>query len=711
MQNLFKKKKVIIKIFLIMVLSFILSLALSLFWCDDLWKLKNIFAFFENLDNNISFNRVLVLFYMLFYIGLHLVLPIKKMYKWLFRKRWLIGVCILLFLTLNRYHGDSIGYYYNVIQPGEGTELSLPILGETRSIRSDEFIVNTPSILASSYGDSAFAKYNSILRGTETLNIITGVYLGLATIACAPWELVYAVLPLEYAFSFCWYAPIILSFLMSIEIFYIISKKNKKVAMLGAILVICSSFYLWWGFPTYFISGPGTIVCLYYFLNNKNKYLKYIFGIGIAICFSNFVVNLYPAWQVPFGYMFLIIGIWTIWENLEKIKKLNKMEWIILICSIFIALSLIFSYLYMIRDYVEIINATVYPGKRSDTGTFALPKLFYYTQAPFYAYKDIGNASEVGVFFNLFPLPTILAFYYWLVQRKKNWLTGGLLLIQIPMLIYISIGLPEIIAKITLLSYSTGTRTADVIGIIQVYFIIIILSHYKDEKKIPFKIAIPTGILIAGVAIFMTKQKYPDYLDNCLCVIMIVIVTYASVVLITRYNKKMMNSFVILMVGISIITAIYIRPLMKGLDAIYSKPVVEKITEIQEQEDAIWLTCGLEPVLSSFNVACGAPTINSVNIYPNMTLWRKLDDKNLYNKIYNRYAHITIRLTNEKTNFELIQDDWIQINLSYEDIKITGATYLLSTTDMCYNFDNKYVKFEKKYEENGLVIYKMNYKK
>lgn len=78
MQNLFKKKKVIIKIFLIMVLSFILSLALSLFWCDDLWKLKNIFVFFENLDNNISFNRVLVLFYVLFYIGLHLVLPIKK---------------------------------------------------------------------------------------------------------------------------------------------------------------------------------------------------------------------------------------------------------------------------------------------------------------------------------------------------------------------------------------------------------------------------------------------------------------------------------------------------------------------------------------------------------------------------------------------------------------------------------------------------------
>ena len=115
----------------------------------------------------------------------------------------------------------------------------------------------------------------------------------------------------------------------------------------------------------------------------------------------------------------MIIGIWTIWENLEKIKKLNKMEWIILICSIFIALSLIFSYLYMIRDYVEIINATVYPGKRSDTGTFALPKLFYYTQAPFYAYKDIGNASEVGVFFNLFPLPTILAFYIGLSKGKK----------------------------------------------------------------------------------------------------------------------------------------------------------------------------------------------------------------------------------------------------------------------------------------------------
>lgn len=142
------------------------------------------------------------------------------MYAWMFNKRWWLGVTVLLFLTANRYHGDSIGYYANTIQPGQGSEATIPVLGVTRAIRSDEFVATTPSVLASTYGETPYAKYNSIMRGSETLNITNGVFLGYATLGYAPQELVYAVLPVEYAFSFCWWFPLIFGFLMSLEIFY-----------------------------------------------------------------------------------------------------------------------------------------------------------------------------------------------------------------------------------------------------------------------------------------------------------------------------------------------------------------------------------------------------------------------------------------------------------------------------------------------------------
>lgn len=59
----------------------------------------------------VSLNRAFLLFFVLFFIGLHFILPVKKMYDRIFEKRWLVGILLLLFLTVNRYHGDSITYY------------------------------------------------------------------------------------------------------------------------------------------------------------------------------------------------------------------------------------------------------------------------------------------------------------------------------------------------------------------------------------------------------------------------------------------------------------------------------------------------------------------------------------------------------------------------------------------------------------------------
>lgn len=61
-----------------------------------------------------------------------------------------------------------------------------------RPIRTDDYIVSTPNILASQYGITPFGTYNNVLRATDTLNLVTGVYIGLPTLILAPWELVYA---------------------------------------------------------------------------------------------------------------------------------------------------------------------------------------------------------------------------------------------------------------------------------------------------------------------------------------------------------------------------------------------------------------------------------------------------------------------------------------------------------------------------------------
>lgn len=706
--KIFSKKWV--QIVIILFLSMSWALIISTVVTGRLWQIETLQNNLANLPIWLSINRAYILFFILFYIGLHFVFPIKKMYTWIFEKRWLLGILLLVFLTVNRYHGDSIEVYYETIQPGEGSPSSVPIFGETRDIRSDEFIVSTPAILASTYGDNAYEKYNDILRGTDTLNIISGIYGGYATLGYAPWELVYLVLPVENAFSFCWFAPLIFGFLMVMELFYIISKKNKLISAMGAFLVICSSFYLWWGFSSYYIAGPGTIVCLYYFLNSDMRWKKLAYALCTAVCFSMFVTNLYPAWQVPLGYMFLAIGVWMLYENWQRVKNLRWKDWAIVGGCILFMCSLIVAYFVVSKDYIQAISATVYPGERVDNGSFSLYKLMFYSQAPFYAYQEIGNASETGVFFSLFPIPTIMAAYMWIRQKKKDWLIGGLLLVEIPMLIYVTVGMPEIIAKVLLFSHSTSIRTADILGLIQIVLMVAILSRRSGCAKIPVVLAVILGTITGGLAIFVSKKYYPEYLNSMQCALMFIIIVLFCIGLILELKPRMKALLAFGLIGVSIFTGMYIRPVMKGLNAIYSKPVAKEIQEIQKKEgNAKWITMGLEPVLPAFSVSCGAPTVNSVNTYPNIELWEKLDVEDKYESVYNRYAHVTIELTEDATAFEIIQADWIKVLISYEDLSKTGANYLLAGGEVDLQLNNEWVQFEKMYEQGGIAIYKILY--
>lgn len=694
------------------ILNFLLSaswaLIIAVFFTGHFWQMNNIRQNVATLRIWISLNRAFLLFFVLFFVGLHFIFPVKKMYMWIFEKRWLIGFLILLFLTVNRYHGDSITFYNEIIQTSGGDDSSVPIFGKTRGIRSDEFRVDTPSTLASGYGDYPYGKYNEIMRGTKTLNIVTGVYIGYVTLARAPWEFAYMMIPKEYAFSFCWYIHIILGFLVTIELFYIITKGNRLLSVAGAFLILFSSFYLWWSFSVYFISAPGTIVCIHYFLNNKSIWKKIILGIGTALCFSNFILNLYPAWQVPLGYMFLAVGIWCLHENWERIKKLQMKEWMVVLGILVLVASFVISYINVASEYIISINSTLYPGKRIDTGGFKLHKLFYYAQAPFYAYQDVGNSSEAGVYFSLFPVPTIMAIYCIIKERKKDWLTGGLLLVQIPMLIYVTIGFPKIIAKFTLFSHSTPKRLVDVVGLIQVYFIVLIMSHYKDNVKLPKIAAGIIGVVTAGVSIWISSYNYPNYMSVIQKIVMFGIIVMASICLMIDLKGKRQTVFLLGLIAISLYTGIYIRPVIKGFDAIYSKPVAKEIKRIVENDkEAKWISQGTVE-LSAFSIACGAPTVNSCNIYPNLELWKKLDPDDKYSEVYNRYAHVDVELTNQKTSFEIVYGDHIKVNLSYNDIEKTGATYLLYKGNQ-KPIKNEYVQFEKLYEENDISIYHMQY--
>jgi hypothetical protein len=106
----------------------------------------------------------------------------------------------------------------------------------------------------------------------------------------------------------------------------------------------------------------------------------------------------------------------------------------------------------------------------------------------------------------------------------------------------------------------------------------------------------------------------------------------------------------------------------------------------------------------------GAATINSTNVYPNLDRWRLLDPDRSEEEVYNRYAHITINLSNrdEETRFILDSADLITIRLNTRDLEKLEVGYVLSQRDLS-GFSNEDVSFIPLKNANGFTIYQLKY--
>ncbi|MDO5310733.1 MAG: hypothetical protein Q4E94_02365 [Clostridia bacterium] len=678
---------------------------------------------FQGLFDSVSGERILLLTILFMFIALHFILNIKKMYNWMFRYRYVVATAIVVFLVCMQYNFSSISMFDQYIQPGEGSEYVQPVFGSARPIRSDEWLVGTPKRLSTAFDAQPYGQYSYIMRGTQTSNAaIAGTYLNYASLAT---PLVFGTFFLGNTFglSIAHCGMLVFSFMVSFELCLILTKQKRLLSLAGAFLIVCSSYFMWWSYPGCIITAQAAIVCFYYYLHAKKLHSRILYSFGLGIFLAWFVVTLYPAWQVPICYLFVGLLIWVIASNRDKFQTMKWHHWLILVGAFVLTATLVLTYLRGNADYVKGMSTSVYPGHRVSTGgePNMVSKLFLSAYAPLYPFMNISNPSEMSSFLTFFPLPIIASIWYMCKTKKRDFLSIFIIAFSAIMISYIVFGWPEKLCTLTLMSYSMPCRVVDIIGVAQIYLLMRVLSRY-NKPEIP-RVKAPIAIAIGGIIGILSIYSCNSMLGAEISIQHSIIKVYAALVvvgfafsgfiLLATNKTRIKNIFCLALIAISVITGLTVHPLQKGLDAIYSKPLAQVVqTIIQDDPDAKWISVNGGIVPQQFLVACGAPTINSVNIYPNLELWKKLDPDKEYNDVYNRYAHIDATLTSEDTSFELIQADFFHLNLSYRDLALTKVSYLYSATALSKtDLSNPYASFELIYEENGSYIYKIHYLK
>ena len=474
-------------------------------------------------------------------------------------------------------------------------------------------------------------------------------------------------------------------------------------------MVWFSTFNMWWSIVNQLISGAAILVLFFYFLKSKNSYIRLLIGMVLAIAGADYCMNLYPAWQVPMGYIILSIMVWMI-INEKPWKTFSKKDWLFFVIDVLFMISIILRYLQVDAPYMEAIQKTVYPGSRVSYGGNSIKKLLGYFYVLFASLWDIGNPCEIGCFPVGFPLAYILMADVLFKEKKKNNLLLFLLVPLVILTCYCTFELPKIIAKVLLLTYSIPARAVDYLGLLLVIIMIVCLSEVYENKVEINLLESAIIVLISVCPALAYSVSYTSQKRVIVAIIFVGILAIISLIsILSKVDKKYFN-FKISTVFVSVcltLNAMLVNPIMVGVDAILSKPAAKKVQEIAKKDhNGKWIALN-SLANSNFLIACGAPTINSTNFIPNFSLWEKLDPEKKYEEVWNRYSHMAVGLsdTNE-SEFLVNAGDSITCVLSKEDMKKTGVKYLFSQSEILDTWKNMVTEI---YYEDNVYIYQINY--
>ena len=659
-------------------------------------------------------------FFMGLGIGLSILVNVYGMekltgivYKYRF---WISGILLILLVFLE-IHGSSILYWQNYLS--NLTNIYEPLIGISRGIRSDEWAVNTPMLLSQYYNNSGlFPYFSETIRGTLTDTfIIYGQPVRDVAIFFRPFHWGYLLLSPAKGLSFFWISRVIALFLVSFEFGMILTQKSKVLSLIYALLITWSPVVQWWfainGLVEMLVFGQLALIMITLYMNNQNYYKRSLYALVVLICAGGYILTFYPAWQVPLAYVFLVLFIGVVLENRKHFHWNKKDVGIGLGLILFLSIGMIYILAKSGGTISSVMN-TVYPGGSAETGGNQFSRLFLYPGNLFFAFSrelTYANFCELAVYFDFFPMGIILTGWVLFKQKKADIFLILMLLANTALILWCLFSWPEWLAKATLLSYSKPVRAFLAVGFLNILLLIRALVLFEGGFSKWIKVG--AALLMSVVVTLLSRELYEGYLDLKMS-ILILFLLFGSFYLILSGNKDWSRkALLVISLAIVFVAGLFVNPVVSGLDAVYQQNLIKKIQQINSADNGLWIVdSGAEigfPIIN-LPLMAGAPTINSTNVYPVLERWHLLDPDGSEEDIYNRYAHISMNLTNtnSETNFALKSPDLFEVNLNIADLEKLEVSYVFSKRDLS-TLSNEEVSLVELADENGFKIYTVNY--
>lgn len=616
---------------------------------------------------------------------------IKNAFKRLSLSVWLfptILLVILAVLTAGKISGTSVGMYHNFLYGDASKDTSL-LFGEPRAIRSDEWLFM--SQLTAAQASSGFPKFNENIGSTgRDMSIIIDVPYKEWSVIFKPQNLIFFILPLEYAFAFKWWLLLVLLITSLYFLLLRIFDNKRLLAAIFSIAGTCSPFIFWW-YQTATVAsvfyGMFIILLAFRIIDGEplpkirsKKITIFLYGTALLYLLTCFALIQYPPFQIPVALVIVAVVtgklLNSFFAHKKKLKPIIKPVVIMALGALGAGL-LVGLFLYTRIEAVKDVAGTVYPGSRSISSGglkkyylfdgFLMPQL----QSSARGASFFNNQSEVSNFILLLPfllLPGLVVSYKEFRKKKLDWIFIALQALGILFVIRMFTPLGDTFFSLILLNKVPNERLVISLGLVSLLHTFYLVQKikpttFKNYGRLLVLVAYSLGcfgvMMLVGLRV---KKVYPEFISNSYRIILFAAVV-ALIVYLLISGKKLFGG--ILLLVFSVASVIYIHPLYRGLGFITNNHVSETIKN-QSDPDDVWAVSG-DIVYENLAIIKNRDSLSGVQFYPNVEFWRNLGGpKN--DDIYNRYAHVLFESPSTLSEpLRLLQPDLYLVQLNCSD--------------------------------------------
>lgn len=652
--------------------------------------------------------------------------------------RYLIALVVFAFLVIFKINGTNLGSWERILGP---TGKSSVVAGTAKDIRSDEWEVYLPICIAQQNSKTPFSVTNPDISvyGKNVLLVMDAPVADIYDVS-QPLLWGFFFLNADYAVTWYWDMKLILMLLLSFELCMILTKRDKMISVLGAVWIAFSPAVQWWfgqHIATNVLYIEAIVVSFYYFLEfhdrtapntnsdrknveqfptephkftfvnksllvlNQSKY-QILFAFLFSLSCLGFLIPLYPPVQIPFGLLAALLMV-LVYTDFHKTNLLRKKDLVIAGAAVVFILLMVAHLYLLVRDVIPLMTNTVYPGQRVCTGG-GTPNFDFYAFLTniWLPYENVAipgeNPCELSAFFNF--LPAVVAAIPVLLLRRKS--HNSTVKYGIALSIYSGFFalfmafpfVPPIVAKFTLLSYATGSRAMQAYGFSAVLVSIWALSVFTRAGGLRRAYAIVVAAAVSVtylLTVELTGMKANIPLRQYLVLIAVLgMLNY----LLLRGNKRI---FCMLMVCIVAAAGFTVNPINIGAGVLVNSNLSQEVRTIAKSDpDAVWIADACGDAIDDMIYANGAKSAGGISNYPSYAQWDAIDPQRKYAFVYNRSAHVSFLISQDKTAFNLLWLAGFQVNINENDLSKLKVKYIISPRDLT-SMNSAGVRFKQVY--------------